>query len=146
MKRRDSGTKLRTRPRAGHSLAGSAESRQVALDAAQAGLDKKAFDVQVIDLQGRADYADYLVLMSGQSDRHVAALAAFVESELHRRGVRAHGVEGLPRADWVIVDFVDVVVHVFQDALRHEYDLDGLWMDAARVPLPVETRGEREPG
>jgi ribosome-associated protein len=82
------------------------------------------------------DYADFLVLMSGTSDRHVAAIAQNVEGELERQGTRALALEGLPLARWVLIDFVDVVVHVFQAEWRELYDLDGLWMDASRVPLP----------
>jgi len=111
--------------------------RRLALLAAAAGLDKKAEDVQIIDVTGKVDYADFLVLMTGQSDRNVAAIARGVEEDLHANGIRALALEGLPLARWVLIDFVDVVVHVFQEEWRGIYDLDGLWMDAARVPLPV---------
>jgi ribosome-associated protein len=121
---------------AGAPLSARESGRRVALLAAAAGLDKKAEDVQIIDVTGKVDYADYLVLMSGQSDRNVAAIARGVEEELHARGIRALALEGLPLARWVLIDFVDVVVHVFQAEWRSMYDLDGLWMDAARVPVP----------
>ncbi len=121
---------------AGAPLSARESGRRVALLAAAAGLDKKAEDVQIIDVTGKVDYADYLVLMSGQSDRNVAAIARGVEEELHTRGIRALALEGLPLARWVLIDFVDVVVHVFQAEWRSMYDLDGLWMDAARVPVP----------
>jgi len=111
-------------------------ARDLALRAAAAGLDKKAEDVTIIDVTGKVDYADYLVLMSGQSDRNVAAIARGVEEDLHAQGVRALALEGLPLARWVLIDFVDVVVHVFQAEWRNVYDLDSLWMDAARVPVP----------
>jgi ribosome-associated protein len=117
--------------------------RRVALLAAAAGLVKKAEDVQIIDVTGKVDYADYLVLMSGQSDRNVAAIARGVEEDLHARGVRALALEGLPLARWVLIDFVDVVVHVFQTEWRSVYDLDSLWMDAARVPVPGAGGGDR---
>jgi len=111
-------------------------ARDIALRAAAAGLDKKAEDVTIIDVTGKVDYADYLVLMSGQSDRNVAAISRGVEEDLHAQGVRALALEGLPLARWVLIDFVDVVVHVFQAEWRNVYDLDSLWMDAARVPVP----------
>jgi ribosome-associated protein len=110
--------------------------RQLALMAAAAGLEKKAEDVQIIDVRGKVDYADYIVLMTGQSDRNVAAIARGVEEDLHQQGIRALALEGLPLARWVLIDFVDVVVHVFQAEWRGVYDLDGLWMDAARVAVP----------
>lgn len=104
---------------------------------ASAGLAKKAENVQIIDVTGKVDYADFLVLMSGTSDRHVSAIAQNVESELAQQGTRSLALEGLPLARWVLIDFVDVVVHVFQAEWRELYDLDGLWMDAARVELPA---------
>lgn len=113
------------------------QGRQIALLAAAAGRDKKAEDIQIIDVVGKVDYADYLVLMTGASDRNVAAIARGVEEELERQHVRALALEGLPLARWVLIDFVDVVVHVFQAEWRGIYDLDGLWMDAARLALPA---------
>lgn len=114
----------------------SKEAQRIALLAAKAGLDKKAIGVEIVDVTGKVDYADYLVLMTGQSDRHVAAIADAVDEALGRSGVNAISVEGLPAAHWVLIDFVDVVVHVFQEESRGLYDLDGLWMDARRVPVP----------
>lgn len=110
-------------------------ARRIALLAAAAGLEKKAEEIQIIDVAGKVDYADYLVLMTGQSDRNVAAIARGVEEELGRHGVQCLALEGLPLARWVLIDFIDVVVHVFQAEWRAMYDLDGLWMDAGRVPL-----------
>ncbi|GMV17587.1 MAG: ribosome silencing factor [Polyangiaceae bacterium] len=111
-------------------------ARKVALLAAQAGLDKKAAGIEIIDVTGKVDYADYLVLMTGHSDRHVAAIAGGVDEMLGKNGFPAISIEGLPAARWVLIDFVDVVVHVFEESARTLYDLDGLWLDARRVPMP----------
>jgi ribosome-associated protein len=108
-------------------------SRRIALLAAQAGLEKKAEAVEIIDVTGKVDYADYIVLMTGTSDRNVAAIADAIAGDLARQGIRAIASEGLPLASWVLIDFVDVVVHVFQRDSRSIYNLDGLWMDAGRV-------------
>ena len=113
------------------------EAREIASLVAAAGLAKKAENVQIIEITGKVDYADFLVLMTGTSDRHVAAIAQNVESDLGQQGVRSLALEGLPLAQWVLIDFVDVVVHVFQAEWREIYDLDGLWMDAPRAPLPL---------
>ncbi len=115
----------------------SDEAREVAILIATAALEKKASGLEVIDVAGRVDYADFLVLMSGRSDRHVAALSAAIEDALRKKNKRALAVEGLPHANWVLMDFGDVVVHVFQDDARAAYDIDGLWMDARRVPVPL---------
>lgn len=116
----------------------SDEAREIAVLIAVAGIEKKASGLEVIDVSGRVDYADFLVLMSGRSDRHVTALSAAIEDALRKRNKRALAVEGLPHASWVLMDFGDVVVHVFQDDARAAYDIDGLWMDARRVPLPLD--------
>ncbi|MFC1641743.1 ribosome silencing factor [Myxococcota bacterium] len=118
---------------------GAEESRRMALLAAEAGLDKKASEVEIIDVTGKVDYADYLVLMTGTSDRHVAAIAREVDALLDRNNVRAISVEGLPRASWVLLDFVSVVVHVFLADKRSLYDLGGLWMDAQRIAVSTSS-------
>jgi ribosome-associated protein len=104
-------------------------------------LDKKASAVDIIDVSGKVDYADYLVLMTGLNERHVGAIARAVEDGLSKNGVRSVAVEGLPSARWVLLDFVDVVVHVFLKEARSLYDLDGLWLDAKRIT--VNTPGSR---
>ncbi len=111
----------------------------MALLAAQAGLDKKARGVEIVDVTGKVDYADFLVLMTGHSDRHVTAIAEEVDAMLGKAGFDAISLEGLPSARWVLIDFVDIVVHVFEEDSRALYDLDGLWMDARRVPMPEIT-------
>lgn len=112
-------------------------ARKLALAIADAGLEKKAINVQIIDVVGKVDYADYLVVMSGRSDRQVAGLARGVAEEIQEKsGVKCAGVEGLPQGAWVLMDFGDVVVHIFHDDVRGLYDLESLWMDASRVPVP----------
>lgn len=114
------------------------EARERALAVAAAGLEKKALNVEIIDVVGRTDYADYLVLMTGNSDRHVASIVQGIEEDARQRGSRALSVEGMPTANWVLIDLADVVVHVFQEEARGLYDIDGLWMDAKRVPPPAD--------
>jgi len=113
------------------------ESRQLALAVAEAGLSKKARHIEIINVHGKVDYTDMLVVMSGGSDRHVHAIAKAVEALLRERlNVVPLSVEGLTAATWVLLDFNDVVVHVFQQETRSFYDLEGLWIDASRVALP----------
>ncbi len=113
----------------------SEEAKRIALLVASAGLDKKAVGVDILDVTGKVDYTDFLVLMTGQSDRQVAAIAHAVDDTLKGAGVHSVSVEGLPAARWVLIDFVDVVVHVFLEETRALYDLDGLWLDARRIPV-----------
>lgn len=112
------------------------EAREIALLVAGTALDKKALDVQIIDVRGKVDYADFLVLMTGHSDRHVSTLAQSIDADLGAKGHRAVSVEGMQQAQWVLIDFVDVVVHVFHVDARALYDLDGLWLDAQRISVP----------
>ena len=113
------------------------DPKKLALAVAEAALDRKALDVEILDVSGKVDYADYLVLASGTSDRHVAAIADAVEASLRKKRTTLLGIEGLPESQWVLMDFGDVVVHVFCGELRSYYDLEGLWIDAARVPVPA---------
>jgi ribosome-associated protein len=115
---------------------GSADAaRKTALAVASAALDNKAANVEIIDVRGKVDYADYVVIMSGRSDRHVSALARNIEDALRAKGERCLGIEGLPKASWLLLDFGDVIVHVFHHDMRGYYDLERLWIDAARVAV-----------
>lgn len=119
----------------------SVEGQALALAIAGAGLDKKAVNVEIIDVTGKVDYADYVVVMSGRSDRQVNAIARGIEEDLKKaHGVMALGVEGLPQGTWVLMDFGEVVVHVFHQDTRGYYDLESLWIDAARVNFEEKQR------
>ena len=123
--------------RASKASAPAGEAGQLALTIAAAALDKKAGDVEIIDLGGKADYADYLVVMTGGSDRHVRALADGIQETLGRQKVRPLSVEGQTGGSWILLDFGTVVAHVFQENVRALYDIEGLWLDAARLPVPA---------
>ncbi|MBI4957470.1 MAG: ribosome silencing factor [Myxococcales bacterium] len=119
------------------TAAASPAARALALAVAGAGLDKKALGVEILDVTGKVDYAELLVLMSGRSDRHVHSIAKGVEEDVKKKlGVMPLSVEGLTTSSWVLIDLNDVVVHVFQENARSFYDLEGLWIDARRVPVP----------
>lgn len=107
--------------------------RRSALLAAQAGLDRKAEDVRVLDVRGLSSYADYIVLMTGDSERQVTACADAVDAELAKAGYTVIGTEGLKSGAWALIDTGDIVVHVFHKDVRGYYDLDGLWRDADLV-------------
>lgn len=116
----------------------NSEAGLLALAIAGAALEKKAGNVEIIDLGGKADYADYLVLMTGGSDRHVRALSDGIQESLEKnKKMRALSVEGMTGGSWILIDFGSVVAHVFQENVRALYDIEGLWMDAARVPVPA---------
>ena len=111
------------------------DSQRTAVAAARAALEKKAESVVILDLRGISGYADFLVIGSGSSDRQLEAIADSVDKELSAQGHRVIGSEGQRGGRWVLLDFGDVVVHVFHQDERAYYDLEGLWADAPRVTL-----------
>ena len=107
-----------------------------ALECTRAALDRKAYDLVVLETGHLSSIADYFVICSGRSDTQVQAIAEAVEAHMAARGVRPLSVEGLPRAQWALIDYGDVVVHVFYVPVREFYDLERLWVRAPRVELP----------
>jgi ribosome-associated protein len=102
----------------------------------RAALEKKACDLVAIDVRERTSITDYFIICSGRSDRQVRSIAQGVEEALRRAGVASLSVEGAGRGHWVLMDFSDVVVHIFYEPVRQFYDLDALWGHAPRVELP----------
>lgn len=98
-------------------------------------LEKKAGDLAVLDVREMTSIADYFIICSGRSDRQVQSIAQGLEGN-SAAGVKPFAVEGAGRGHWVLMDFSDVIVHVFYEPVRRFYDLDGLWGDAPRVELP----------
>lgn len=92
----------------------------------------------VLDLRGVTDMTDFFVIASGTSDTHVRALGEHVLEELKKEGTTAHHVEGTTQGRWVLLDYVDFVVHLFHPTLRGFYQLERLWSDAAVVPVSAQ--------
>jgi ribosome-associated protein len=107
--------------------------RQVA-EAIQACLDKKAEELSILEMEkGSGAFTDYFVLCSGANSRQVQAIADEVELRLKGAGLQAAHVEGYKQAEWILVDYVDFVVHVFSEKARKYYDLERLWKTAKRL-------------
>ncbi len=96
--------------------------------------DDKAEDVISIDLSGKTDIADYMIIASGRSQRHVSAIAEHLVERLRKATGQTVSIEGGNQADWVLVDANDVIVHVFRPEVRSFYNLEKMWA----VPLPAE--------
>ena len=109
--------------------------------ALRAASDKKALDIVVLDLREVASFTDYFVITSGTNVRQVQAISDEVVEQMKKQGTRAARVEGYNTAEWVLVDYGDFIVHVFEDKARRFYDLERLWRDAKRVPLPADVAG-----
>jgi ribosome-associated protein len=103
---------------------------------AEAALDKKGTDLVVLDVREHTSIADYFVIVSGRSDTQVRSIAEHVEDVCRKAGYRKLAVEGLRHGQWVLLDFGDVVVHVFYAPVREFYDLERLWSEAPRRALP----------
>jgi ribosome-associated protein len=108
------------------------EALALARRAADLLVDRKATDVVLLDVRGMSSYADYFVIASGDSERGVIAIAEHVRETLKNEGQRTIGTEGFDTGHWVLLDFGEVVVHVFFTEVRAFYDLDGLWADAPK--------------
>lgn len=98
---------------------------------------RRAEEVVVLDMRGLTTICDYFVICSGRSRPHVDAIAEEVEEQMSALGIEPRHIEGIPDSSWVILDYLDVVVHVFEPDARRFYNLEGLWGDAARVEVPV---------
>ncbi len=102
-------------------------------------LDKKATDVLILHVAKLTSVADFLVLASADSDRQTRAIADHVDGALSQSGPGALSIEGKASSQWVLMDFGDVVVHIFRQDARHHYGLERLWADAKRVAIPGYT-------
>ena len=107
--------------------------KDLALLAADAADDKKAEDIDVLNVQGLTVIADYFVLCSANSDKQVRAVARAIEDKLAEKGIEPKRMAGMNDAKWVLIDYADVIVHVFQKRERDYYDLERLWSDAEKI-------------
>lgn len=96
--------------------------------------DNKAETVVTIDLTGKSDIADYMVIASGRSQRHVGAIADKIIRRLREEGHVRAKAEGMPACDWVLIDAEDVIVHLFRPEVRAFYNLERIWSETARAP------------
>jgi len=95
-----------------------------------------------LDVREATSFADVFVLLTGTSDRHVRAIADAIEESMRERGEKPLGVEGLEQGRWVLLDYNDVIAHVFQGEVREHYDLERVWSDAPVLDLAPERREE----
>jgi ribosome-associated protein len=107
---------------------------RLAVEAAQ---DKQAVDITVLKLPGAGTFAEYFLLCSGQSQPQIKAISEAIEERLGSQGVRLSHREGKAGAEWVLLDYVDFVVHIFSERAREYYDLERLWRNAQRIDFPA---------
>jgi ribosome-associated protein len=104
-----------------------------------ASLEKKAKDLLVLNVSEISAFADYFIICSGTSDRQVRAVAGSIQESLKKAGILPLGVEGDDAARWILLDYDDVIIHVFLESARAFYDLERLWSEAPRMAVPEDT-------
>ena len=113
----------------------AANARRTAQRAGRAALEKKAADLSILDVRNVSSVTDYFLVCSGKSTTHVRTITDAIRQELKADGVRPLHAEGRPESGWVLLDYGDVLVHVFLEDTRAYYALERLWGDAPGVPL-----------
>ena len=107
------------------------------MEAVNAAFTKNAYEPVLLNVSGLSSYTDYILVLSGRSIRQVEAVAKGIQKRLKDSGNDAIGVEGERGGRWYLVDYGDVVIHIFYHPVREFYDLEGLWSEAEQVPLEV---------
>ncbi len=106
--------------------------------AVKAALDKKAKNVLMLELKDLSIMSDYFVICSGESTTHVRAIVDNIEEEFRLKKIKPSGIEGYKLSQWVLMDYSDVIVHVFEEETRAFYELEKLWLDAPRIDIKEE--------
>ena len=122
-----------------------ADSREIAVAAAQAASDKKAHDILVLDMRDVFNITDYFVICSGKTDRQVGSILETVQERLAAEGIKPVRREGEQHKRWVLLDYVDIVVHIFRQEERQYYEIERLWKDAPVVEWEIEPDEAKTP-
>lgn len=120
----------------GHAMTSSTDTSEKAATAGRALLEKKARDLQILDLSTVSQFTDVFIIATGTSSPHLKALATDVSHALRSCGVAHPRQMGMAASGWIIVDGGDVVIHILTDEARRRYAIEDLWQDAPRLPLP----------
>ncbi|MGM0445103.1 MAG: ribosome silencing factor [Bacillota bacterium] len=113
--------------------------KKIAELAAEAADDKKAFDIEILNVEGLTIIADYFVICSGNTDKQVQAIARAVEEKLDEECIYPKQIAGKDDGRWILMDYADVIVHIFHKHEREYYELDRLWADAEKILKKEET-------
>lgn len=106
-------------------------NRELALKMAKYLINKRAFDVVVIDITGKSSFTDYLIVATGGSERHIGTLATEINEQMTKQGVFAKGIEGKSESGWILLDFGDLIVNIFSTEQRERYHLEKVWADGS---------------
>ena len=109
-----------------------------AMQCAKTAIDKKAENLKLLDLSKISGFTDYFLICSAISDRQVKAICNAIEMTMNQQNHDPISIEGYNDGRWIVMDYADIVIHVFMDSVREYYHLETLWGDAKRVPIPQE--------
>lgn len=101
----------------------------------KAALKKKAYDLIALDIKGISSFADYFIICSATSNRQAQAIASSIELDLKKERIYSLGIEGFNEGEWILLDYDEVIIHVFHQPLREFYELERLWADAPRIEI-----------
>lgn len=101
----------------------------------EAASEKKAKDTEILQLTGLSIMTDYFVICSGESTTQVRTIVDYIEEQLKKAGVKPYGIEGYSNSKWVLMDYSDIIVHVFEEETRQYYEIEKLWIDAPRIDI-----------
>ncbi len=111
-------------------------------EAVHAAEDRKAIDLSVLNLEGTCAFTSYFLICSGTSTRHTQAICDAIAEQLEKAGTSPTHVEGYTQAEWILMDYLEFVVHIFSERARHFYNLERLWKSAIRIPLNEQNNDE----
>jgi len=109
--------------------------KERAMLCAQQAEQYKALDIVLLDLAGFSSFSDYFLICSGKSSRQVQGIADNLETSLRENGIKPLGIEGRGEGHWILMDYGDVIIHIFYEPIRYHYDLESLWSEAKKVRL-----------
>jgi ribosome-associated protein len=115
------------------------EIKGMAMQIAEVMDTKKGEDILIIDVMGKASYADYLVIGTGLNVKHVSSLADAIEDELAKKNIFVSRKDGYKTGEWIVMDFRDIMVHLFVEEKRHFYNIEKIWNDAKKIEVRIDT-------
>lgn len=119
------------------------EAKEIAILCGRLAYEKKGKDIVILEVKGLTYITDYFLITSGVSERHVKTIFEHIEKEMKEKmGITPYSVEGIEQGRWVIIDYNDVVVHVFLDKIREFYDLESLWYEAKRIHVDQDKKAK----
>jgi len=110
----------------------------------ESALGKKAENPVVLDVRDLTSISDFFIILSGRSNRHVKSIGEFIREDLKKKGKKPLSVAGMKDGQWILLDFGNVIIHVFYEPVRSFYDLEGLWADAKRIPIDQYMKTEHK--